>query len=144
MPTAVWKQAPLKKTRKKRAGKAIYGPQAAALKTIWEYFGFMCGQLLAPFIRANMAYLKQEEAFHITPTVKEKLLAISPAVINRKLEKEAAPGYFRHETGKMAETHYPKPNAIQFTRSRPYHKNDNCLRTRTCFRSRSTGRSTRL
>jgi hypothetical protein len=40
------KALPPKKPRKKRAGTAIYGPQAAAsLKALWEYSGFMCGRL---------------------------------------------------------------------------------------------------
>jgi hypothetical protein len=219
------KAAPPKKPRKKRAGNVIYGPQVtASLKAIWEYFGFMCGQLLAPFIRANMAFLEQEEVFHITPEVKEKLRAVSSATINRKLKEERKkrllrgisgtkpgkwlkhtipirvhypwnerkPGFFEidtvhhcgnHESGEFnltldctdvysgwvvlfgllnkAQTwvfqslatlphSLPFPllgldsdngsefinewlrdwcesNAIQFTRSRPYHKNDNCF-----------------
>jgi hypothetical protein len=83
------KAAPPAKPRKKRASKTIYGPEVvASLKTLWEYFGFMCGQLLSPFIRANMAFLEQEEVFRITPEVREKLRTINSATINRKLKTE--------------------------------------------------------
>jgi hypothetical protein len=94
------KALPPKKPRKERAGKVIYGPQVvASLKTLWEYFGFMCGQLLAPFIRANMTFLEQEEAFHITPEVREKLLAVSSATINRKLKTERKKRQLRGVSG---------------------------------------------
>jgi hypothetical protein len=94
------KAASPKKPRKKRAGKVIYGPPVvASLKAIWDYFGFMCGQLLAPFIRANMAFLEQEEAFHITAEVKEKLLAVSSATINRKLKAERKKRLLRGVSG---------------------------------------------
>jgi hypothetical protein len=229
------KATPPKKTRKKRTGKTIYGPEVtASLKTIWEYFGFMCGQLLAPFIRANMAFLEQEQAFHITPAVKEKLLTVSSATINRKIKaerkkrllrgisgtkpgtwlkhtipirvhypwNERKPGFFEintvhhcgnHESGEFNLTldctdvysgwvvlfgllnkaqkwvflsletlpqslpfpllgldsdngsefinewlrNWCESNAIRFTRSRPYHKNDNCFveqKNNTCVR----------
>jgi hypothetical protein len=89
-----------KKPRKKRTGKVIYGPAVVvALKALWEYFGFMCGQLLSPFIRANIAFLEQEAIFHISPEVKEKLLAISSATINRKLKSEREKLRFRGVSG---------------------------------------------
>jgi hypothetical protein len=89
------KATPSKKPKNKRAGKTIYGPPvSASLKTLWDYFGFMCGdKLLAPFIRANTAFLEQEEVFHITPEVREKLLAISSSTINRN-GKNGSSGVF--------------------------------------------------
>ena len=94
------KAAPPKRSRKKRTGNTIYGPQVvASLKAVWEYFGFMCGQLLAPFIRANMAFLEQDAVFHITPQVKEKLLAVSSATINRKLKDERKKRLLRGVSG---------------------------------------------
>jgi hypothetical protein len=94
------KALPPKKSRKKRAGTVFYGPQAAAsLKALWEYSGFMCGQLLAPFIRANMPFLELEEAFHITPEVREKILAVSSAAVNRKLKTERKKRQLRGVSG---------------------------------------------
>jgi hypothetical protein len=117
------KATPPAKPRKKRAGKTIYGPEVVtSLKALWEYFGFMCGQLLAPFIRANMAFLEQEEAFHITPPVREKLLAVSSRTrfrggdhqpeTQKRTGKKAPPGCVRHKTGKVAETYHPYPGPL--------------------------------
>jgi hypothetical protein len=75
------------KQRKKRAGKLLYGPEVIeSLRLVWEFFGFMCGKLLAPFLRQQMPFFEPWPAFHITPEVREKLLTISPATIDRRLK----------------------------------------------------------
>ena len=45
----------------------------------------MCGQRLVPFIRENIVELVKEKTFRITDVIKEKLLTISSATVNRLL-----------------------------------------------------------
>jgi hypothetical protein len=59
-----------------------------------------------------MAFLEPEEVFHSTPVVKKNSVAsVLPLVTgSSKINgKKAPPGYFRHKTGKMAETLHPPP-----------------------------------
>ncbi|AEF82758.1 integrase catalytic domain-containing protein [Leadbettera azotonutricia] len=78
--------------KKRKAGggrKPVY--QAAtikALKLIWEFFDYMCGKRLSPFLREQMPFLNPCKEFGITKEVKAQLLAISPATIDRKLKPE--------------------------------------------------------
>ena len=72
--------------RRKRAYRPYYGEDVVqALEKIWETFDFKCGQLLVPFIRANLDYLASKPRFGITPETKAKLAKISSATVDRKL-----------------------------------------------------------
>ena len=78
-------EAPKKKKRK-------YIPKydktfQASLIAIWSFFDYMCGQRLVPFIKENIAELVKEKAFKITDVIKEKLLTISSATVNRLLKE---------------------------------------------------------
>ncbi|GHV35026.1 integrase [Spirochaetia bacterium] len=84
-------------TKKKRAsnhqGKLVYGPDfVKVLRDIWQFFWYKCGKYLAPFMQETMPYLEasREPDFHLTPEIKQKLLKISPATIDRKLKSERA------------------------------------------------------
>lgn len=57
------------------------------LIAIWNYFDYMCGQRLVPFIKENITELAKVKAFRITDVIKEKLLTISSATVNRLLTK---------------------------------------------------------
>jgi IS30 family transposase len=74
--------------RKKGGGrKPVYtGEFVTVLRVIWTFFWYRCGTILAPFIREQMHYL--EGAFRITHEVKELLLKVSPATIDRKLRAD--------------------------------------------------------
>ncbi|MEW5814468.1 MAG: hypothetical protein AB1798_03600 [Spirochaetota bacterium] len=70
--------------RKKRKGHVIYDELIRqAIRTIWELFDFMYGKRLAVLIRLNIEILKYQPELHIDDEVREKLLAISPATIDR-------------------------------------------------------------
>jgi transposase InsO family protein len=58
-----------------------------ALILIWDAFSFLCGKLLAPFIRANLSHLRSVPKFAFSPEVHAKLLTVSPATIDRLLKK---------------------------------------------------------
>ena len=58
-----------------------------SLIAIWSFFDYMCGQRLVPFIKENITELIKERSFKITDVIKEKLLTISSATVNRLLEE---------------------------------------------------------
>jgi hypothetical protein len=76
--------------RRKGGGrKPVYGPKViASLWTIWAFFWFRCGKLLAPLIRDQMSFFQAWPDFAITPDVRKKLLRISPATIDRALKED--------------------------------------------------------
>jgi hypothetical protein len=91
------KQVKLKAAKKKRpgnhTGKLVYGSEfVPVLRDIWKFFLYKCGKYLAPFIRETMPFLmaSTEPDFHINPEIRQKLLEISPATIDRKLKSERA------------------------------------------------------
>jgi hypothetical protein len=77
-------------TAKRRKGgerKPLYGQEViASLRNIWVFFGYRCGKLLCPLIREQMPFFEAWPAFGITPDIREKLLYISPATIDRALK----------------------------------------------------------
>lgn len=73
----------------KRVGKTIYDELVReSLRTIWETFDYMCGKRLAVLIRMNIELLCNEEELGIEEDVREKLMQISPATIDRILAPE--------------------------------------------------------
>jgi len=86
-------------TRKKGGGrKPIYTDEfVTTLRDIWVFFWYRCGKILAPFIREQINYL--EKPFRITPEVRELLLKISPATIDRKLKEDKKKLAFKGKCG---------------------------------------------
>jgi hypothetical protein len=77
------------KTRKKRVYTKRYGPDTAAcVVRLWDFFKGMCGRRLVPLIRANIAVLARERRFGITPHIRQQLLKISRATVERILKGE--------------------------------------------------------
>jgi hypothetical protein len=76
--------------RKRRKGggrKPIYtGEFTEALRKIWAFFWYRCGKILAPFMRENIRFL--EGPFRITPELRELLVNVSPATIDRALKPD--------------------------------------------------------
>jgi hypothetical protein len=60
------------------------------VRHIWEEYGHRCGKLLAPQIRLILDFLAQDVLFGplITPDIKAKLLTISGATIDRRLQTD--------------------------------------------------------
>jgi hypothetical protein len=82
---------PPKKRPANRKGKKIYTDETiASLRLIWAFFWYKCGKLLAPFIRQQMPFIASWPAFGITPEIREQLLRISPATIDRALKTDKA------------------------------------------------------
>ena len=90
--------AQAKKRRKGGGRKPIYSQEfTETLRTIWVFFWYRCGKILAPFMRAQMKYLVKP--FGITKEVKEMLLKVSPATIDRKLKADKKELAFKGKSG---------------------------------------------
>lgn len=80
-----------RKRPKNRQGKKIYTDEVISrLRKIWKFYWYKCGKYLALMIREQMPYLETHKNpdFHITPEIREKLLKISPAQIDRRLKAD--------------------------------------------------------
>jgi len=63
-----------------------YGPEVVeALRLLWEVGDHMCGKLLAAVIADLLTALERHGELQVTPEVRDSLLAISPATIDRLL-----------------------------------------------------------
>ncbi|MDR3276235.1 MAG: hypothetical protein LBT11_03320 [Treponema sp.] len=105
-------KADARKRRKGGGRKPLYGPEViASLRIIWAFFWYRCGKLLAPLLREQMAFFEVWAPFHVTPAVREKLLKISPATIDRALKddrkKLAVRGISGTKPGKLLKKHIP-------------------------------------
>lgn len=71
---------------KKKGRPVRYGPQVVeALRLLWEAGDRMCGKLLAAVIADLLAALERHEELRVTSQVRQALLSISPATIDRLL-----------------------------------------------------------
>jgi hypothetical protein len=76
------------KKRKKRVGKPTYMPEdVESLKRIWSFFRWPCGKLLAALLKAQMPFLASQNDFGLNDAMATRLLKISPATIDRKLQE---------------------------------------------------------
>lgn len=74
---------------KKRKGHRKYGAKIReAVHQIWKFFDFMCGKRLVVIIRMNIEILLHQPELKIDETMREDLLSISPATIDRILKPE--------------------------------------------------------
>jgi hypothetical protein len=83
------KLKPEKKRPANRRGKRLYTDETiACLRMVWVFFWYKCGKILAPLMRQIMPFIAGWPAFTITPEIREQLLRISPATIDRYLKKD--------------------------------------------------------
>jgi hypothetical protein len=111
------------KRRKGGGRKPVYGPEViASLKAIWAFFWYRCGKLLSPLIREQMAFFEDWAPFGITPGIKEKLLRISPATIDRALKKDrkklSPKGISGTKPGKLLKKTYPGTDSLPLERAK--------------------------
>jgi hypothetical protein len=100
------------KRRKGSGRKPVYGPEVfSSLRLIWAFFWYPCGKRLAPFMREQMGHLAAWEPFRISGAIREKLMRISPATIDRALKgdrkKLAVKGISGTKPGKLLKKHIP-------------------------------------
>jgi hypothetical protein len=106
------KAAPAAKRREGGGRKPLYGPEVIrSLRRVWEFFWFQCGKLLAPLLREQMPFIAAWNAFGITAEIREKLMTISPATIDRALKadrkKLAVRGISGTKPGNLLKKHIP-------------------------------------
>jgi hypothetical protein len=114
-------------TRKRRKGggrKPLYGPEViASLRIIWAFFWYRCGKLLAPLLQEQMVFFEQWVPFHITPAIREKLLKISPATIDRALKddrkKLTVRGISGTKPGNLLKKHIPVRTYFPWNERKP-------------------------
>lgn len=76
-------------TKVKRNRKKIYDEEVlSSLKKIWLIFDCPCGKRLAPSLPWMIKKLEKHEELVLSQEVKAKLLSISPATVDRLLQKE--------------------------------------------------------
>jgi len=74
------------KPKRKRGRKVLYGIAAtAALKTVWESGGFVCGMLLYPSVKEYVAILKRDGDWKHSDEATTQLLAMSEATVRRRV-----------------------------------------------------------
>ena len=80
-------KASVSKRRKGGGRKPIYTEEfIVVLRSIWVFFWYRCGKILAPFMREQMKWIS--ERFPMSPEVRELLLKVSPATIDRCLKAD--------------------------------------------------------
>ena len=68
------KLKPEKKRPANRKGKRVYSDETIrCLRLVWAFFWYKCGKILAPFMRQQMPFIAQWQAFGITPEIAEQL-----------------------------------------------------------------------
>lgn len=79
---------PPKPSGKRRGRRREYGPEVArALRVAWEATDRVCSKRLAPFLSELIPALERQGELKISAEVREQLLRVSPATIDRLLSR---------------------------------------------------------
>lgn len=74
--------------KRRRGRRRRYGQDViAALAQVWEISGHLCGKRLQPFLPELVEVLERHGELRLSPDVREKLLQISAATIDRRLAR---------------------------------------------------------
>jgi len=72
-----------KRGRRRRYGRDVI----AALAEVWEVSGHLCGKRLQPFLPELVEVLERHDELHLSANVRDKLLQMSAATIDRRLAR---------------------------------------------------------
>jgi len=73
-----------RRSRKRQGRPPVYTPDVvAALRRVWEVCGQICSKRLAPFLPGAVALLEREGEVRFPPDVRARLIAMSPATVDR-------------------------------------------------------------
>ena len=82
------RHGPLRSKKGKRGRRPCYGRDVtAALVEVWQASGHICGKRLHPFLSELVEALERHGELHLAPEVKGKLLQMSRATIDRRLQR---------------------------------------------------------
>lgn len=87
------------KTRRRNRHKVYDSNVLDALKKIWLIMDCICGKRLAPVLKEVIGVLQRHEEIELESNVREKLLSISPATIDRLLKEEKKKWALRSRSG---------------------------------------------
>lgn len=92
-------------SRRTRGRPRQYGlPVAEALRLVWEASDRACGKRLAPFVAELVSALERHGELHLAPGVRQQLLAMSAATMDRLLKPYRSVGLRRPYTQKRSPT----------------------------------------
>ena len=84
----VLKHGPKPKGLKKPGRRKKYqGEVVQVLEQVWEIYGRICSKRLHPFLSEGVAILERCQELNLSPELKQMLLSMSPATIDRCLRK---------------------------------------------------------
>ena len=84
----VLKHGPKPKGLKKPGRRKKYqGEVVQVLEQVWEIYGRICSKRLHPFLSEGIAILERCNELNLSPELKQMLLSMSPATIDRCLKK---------------------------------------------------------
>ncbi|HEX2184441.1 MAG TPA: ISNCY family transposase, partial [Chloroflexota bacterium] len=96
---------PPTRPERRRGPPPRYGPAVAhALYQVWEAADRLCAKRLAPFLPELVAQLERHGELTLAPPVRARLLALSPATIDRLLRPLRTQGYRQPRTASRALT----------------------------------------
>jgi hypothetical protein len=82
------RHGPLRSKKGKRGRRPCYGRDVtAALVEVWQASGHICGKRLHPFLSELVEALERHGELRLAPEVKGKLLQMSRATIDRRLQR---------------------------------------------------------
>ena len=85
------KNGPPKRRKHKRRNQTIYTPDVvAALVQVWQASGYLCSKRLQPFMSEFLDVLERHNELVFAPHIKTLLCQMSPATIDRKLQRARA------------------------------------------------------
>jgi len=91
-----------RRTGRRRGRPPVYTPDVvAALRAVWEVYGCICSKRLAPFLPEAVALLAREGKVIVPSDVRDRLIRMSPATIDRVLAPH------RHKGGRGRATTKP-------------------------------------
>jgi hypothetical protein len=94
-----------------------------ALIKIWELSDFMCGKRLCAYIQIIVSFLRDNEEFHFTPSLWEKLVTVSAATVDRILKPERKKyqlkGRSHTKPGTLLKHHIPIKTYAEWTDTSP-------------------------
>jgi hypothetical protein len=82
------RHGPLPSKKAKRGRRPLYGRQViATLVQVWQASGHLCGKRLQPFLPELVEALERHGELSLAPQLKSQLLQMSPATIDRRLQR---------------------------------------------------------
>jgi hypothetical protein len=112
-----------RRSGKRRGRPRVYTPDVvAALRSVWEVCGRICSKRLAPFLPEAVALLGREGKIVVPADVRERLIRMSPATIDRLLAKHRqgeARGRCTTKPGTLLRSQVPVRTFADWTDTRP-------------------------